>query len=117
MALLTVQQPTAAGLAASYAAATGGGDTVANNGKMYLHIKNGSGGSITVTVAKTISTPQNVPGYGLVTISDISVAIAAGAEKFIGPIDPNAYNATAGTGLISITYSGVTSLTIAAIQF
>ena len=117
MAALTTQTPTPAGLAASYASCSGGGDTVPNNGKVYLHIKNASGGSITVTVAKTISTPQNIPGYGLVTISDISVAIAAGAEKFIGPIDPNAYNSTSGTGTVAITYSGVTSLTIAAIQF
>ena len=117
MALLTVQNTAETGLLATYASCAGGGDTVANNGKMLLHVKNGSGGAITVTVAKTSSATENIPGYGLVTISDISVAIAAGAEKFIGPIDPNAYNSTSGTGTVAITYSGVTSLTIAAIQF
>jgi len=116
MATLSVQTLSAAGTTVTYASCTGGGDVVANNGKMYLHVKNGSGGALTVTIAKTLSTPQNIPGYGLVTIADIAVSVGAGAEKFIGPIDPAAYNATAGTGLISITYSGVTSLTIAAIQ-
>lgn len=116
MALLTLQTPAETGTTLTYASCTGGGDTFANNGKVYLHIKNASGGSITVTIAKTSSATVNDPVLGILTKADVAVAIGAGAEKMIGPFKPDAFNATAGTGLVSITYSGVTSLTIAAIQ-
>lgn len=116
MALLTLQTPAETGTTLTYASCTGGGDTFANNGKVYLHVKNGSGGSIDVTIVKTASTSINDPIYGILTKASAVVAVGAGAEKMIGPFKPDAFNATAGTGIVSITYSGVTSLTIAAIQ-
>ena len=54
MALLTRQKITEAGLTPAYAAAGAGGDTIDNaDGKTYLHVKNGGGSPMTVTI-----TPQ-----------------------------------------------------------
>jgi hypothetical protein len=103
MALLSYQQPTLAGTAITYAAAAGGGDTIGYTPNGCLRVKNGSGGSITVTIV----TPGNTQ-YGQAD-PDVPVAVAAGTEKAIGPFPAG----MAVDGVISITYSGVTSLTVA----
>jgi hypothetical protein len=114
MAVIAIQTPSESGTTVTYAACTGGGDTAANNGKMLLHVKNGSGAPITVTVTKSSSASVIDPQYGLLTKADSIVSVGAGAEKFIGPFATGAFNSTSGT--IAVTYSGVTTLTIAAIQ-
>lgn len=112
MATLTRQNIVNTGNIPTYAAATGGGDVVDNaDGKTFLHVKNASGGSITVTVtAQTVSLVTAT--HGTLTVPNVSVAIAAGAEKMIGPFQKAAYNTAADQ--LAITYSGVTSLTIGA---
>lgn len=107
MAQLVVQEPSGAGIIPSYAAASAGGDTVVVNDKTFIHVKNGGGGSITVTVPKAV-TVLNQPGFGDIAIADISVAIAAGAEKMIS-LDPGGH---APGGVASVGYSGVTSVTV-----
>lgn len=107
MALLATQSIVRAGLAPSYAAAAGGGDTFAPGTHTFLHVKNGSGGSITVTVV----TPRT-DALGN-AIADNAVAVGAGAEAMIGPL-PYEHYASPSTGVGNITYSGVTSLTIGA---
>lgn len=109
MAQLSVQAVTRAGtgLTPSYAAASGGGDTVKVGPTVFLHVKNGHSSAQTVTVV----TPGTTAG-GL-AISDLAIAVPNGAERMIGPID-NSFRGSG--GLASITYSGVTSLTIAAIR-
>jgi len=89
--------------APSYAAATGGGDTFVPDLDTFVHIKNGSGGSITVTFV----TPAVTQGLA---IQDPAIVIAAGTEAMVGPF-PAALFANS-SGVCSITYSGVTSLTI-----
>ncbi len=112
MATLTVQTISESGKSASYASADGSGDVVANNGKLFLHIKNGSGGSITTTItAQTTSVDSGT--YGTLTKADASIAIGASGEAFIGPFHPLAFNDS--SSQIEITYSAVTSLTIAAL--
>lgn len=49
-------------------------------------------------------------------IADNAIAIAAGAEKMIGPFPSEHYGAAA-DGLGDITYSGVTSLTVGIFAF
>jgi len=112
MAELTVQQITEAGGAATYVSAAGGGDTADNNGNMFLHIKNGSGGEITVTIT-AVTTSVDSGMYGDLTKANAIIAIAGGAQAFIGGFAPAAFND--GNGEVAITYSGVTSLTIAAL--
>lgn len=105
MATLATQSIARAGIVPAYAAAAGGGDRFTPGARTFAHIKNGSGGSITVTVV----TPRT-DAWGN-AIADNAVAIAAGVEKMIGPFPAEAYGATA-DGLGDLTYSGVTSLTI-----
>jgi len=112
MAELTIQQITEAGVDINYSAAAGGGDTADNGGSTFLHIKNGGESSITATItAQTTSVENSI--YGDLTKANASVAIGAGEEAFIGPFKPAAFND--GNGEIAITYSGVTSVTIAAL--
>lgn len=113
MATLTVQEIVEAGLEASYDAATGGGDEFVNNGVEMIHIKNESGGDITVTVTAQV-TSSNKGGFGLLTKSDSVVVVTAAEERFIGPFPITAFNDT--NGKAQITYSGVTSLTLAIIK-
>ena len=112
MAELTLQQITEAGGAVTYASAAGGGDTADNSGNTFLHIKNGSESSITVTITAQTTTVENTI-YGDLTKANASIAIAGTGEAFIGPFKPAAFNDT--DSEIAITYSAVTSLTIAAL--
>lgn len=106
MALLASQSITRAGLAAAYAAAAGGGDTFSPDKDTFLHVKNASGGALTVTIA----TPRT-DAYGN-AIADNAVSIpATTGDRMIGPFPAEAY-ADPTTGLASITYSGATDLTI-----
>jgi hypothetical protein len=112
MAELTIQQITEAGGSVTYSAAGGDGDTADNGGSTFLHIKNGGESSITATItAKTTSVENSI--YGDLTKTNASIAIEPAAEAFIGPFKPAAFND--GNGEITITYSGVTSVTIAAL--
>ena len=107
MALLTVQSADLDGLAASYDSAAGGGDTFVNDGNTQLHVKNGSGAPITVTVTATVACNHG-------SLHDSVTSVGAGAEAFIGEFERERFNNSAGQ--CAITYSGVTSLTIAAIN-
>ncbi len=113
MALLTRQKIVEAGLTPTFSAAAGGGDTVSNtDGKTYLHVKNGGGSGITVTVtAQTVS--REDPHLGTLSKANIAKAIGAGAEAIIGPLKKQAFNNA--SDIVSITYSGVTSVTVAAL--
>lgn len=115
MAALTIQVIDEDGLEASYAAASGGGDSAANGkGDVVLHAKNASGGALTVTVTAQ-STTRSVAGYGDLTKGDASVSVPAAGEAFLGPFPRDAFNDASGD--IAITYpGGVTSLTIAALR-
>lgn len=113
MATLTVESIVEAGLNATDNAAAGGGDAIPNSGAEVLHVKNGGGASITVTVTAQ-QTAQQVPGFGAMTKADAAVAVPAGEERFIGPFPKGAFNDSG--GLAQITYSGVTSVTVAALK-
>lgn len=108
MAQLASQAVTRGGLSPSYANAAAGGDTFTPTRDTVLHAKNGSGASITVTVA-TPGTEIGLP------IADVAVAVPAGEERLIGPF-PHEHFADPADGLAHITYSDVTSLTVAALE-
>jgi hypothetical protein len=106
MATLTAIVPTVAGVSLGSAAAAGGGDKFLNTGNELLYIKNGGGSTITLTLdAQTVS--------GL-TITDPTVSVAAGAEKIVGPFDPRYF--CDANGYLNLSYSAVTSVTVAVIQ-
>lgn len=107
MAELTVQNIVVTGLEATFASAAGGGDTFRNDGKTLLEVVNGSGADITVT----ITTPATAGG---IAIDNPAIVVTAGERRHIGPFEPALFNNS--SGLVAITYSGVTSLTIAALR-
>lgn len=109
MATLATQSVTRAGVVPAYAAAAGGGDKFTPDSCTYLHVKNGSGAPINVTIV----TPNTVFGDA---IADRVVAVGATSEAVIGPFPAQHFANSADSGLAAITYSGVTSLTIGAFR-
>lgn len=107
MSTLSVQKIALTGLAPSYDAAAAGGDEFVNSGRVFIHVKNGGGSSVDVTVDSQTPCSQ---GYD----HDAVVAVGAGAEKMIGPFPKDRFNDT--SGKVQVTYSGVSSVTIAAIE-
>lgn len=111
MAALTTQKPSAAGVAVTYAACNAGGDTFVNTGREFIHVKNASGGALTVT----ISSGSNKCSFGIANAAhDLAVSVGAGSDKMIGPFDKDRFNDTSGN--VNLSYSGVTSLSIAVLS-
>ena len=118
MAALTVQNIAPSGVAPSYSAAAAGGDTIAAGPagaeRCFLHVKNGGGSAITVTINPVSPTSVRTPGVGPLAVPALSVSVpATNGERMIGPfaqayIDPT-------TGNVSLSYSAVTSVTVAAL--
>jgi hypothetical protein len=110
MALLAAQSPTRGGVTLTFSAAAGGGDTVRCGDRVYLIVRNGDASSKTVTV--------DVPGLTAVGAAqpDASVVIAAGAQAIIGPIDAVFAQPGTSPATANITYSAVTSVTVAVIS-
>lgn len=94
------------GLAAAYTAPTANNDQVANNGRRMVHVKNGSGSSLTVTVNIGGAINGHSP-------TGVAVAIAAGADKFLGPF-PASYNQSDGN--VYLDYSAVATITRAVLE-
>lgn len=108
MAALSVQTVVDSGLTPALSAVSSS-DTFQDDGsgRTYVEVANGGGGSINVTVPAQVVN-ANVPGVGNLTISDIVVAVGAGARKLIGPFT-TAYRNSSGN--VTLNYSGITSVT------
>lgn len=108
MAILTTQQVTLAGLAPSYGAAGASGDKFQPGDNVWLHVKNTSGSPVTVTVDS--KTPSNYGGD-----SDIVVSVpATTGERLFGPFSPGRFSGP--DGLVDVSYSGTTNVTVAAVR-
>lgn len=109
MADLTVQDIPAdgTGLVVTYAAAAAGGDAFVNDGRTRLRVKNAGAGSINVTINSQRACNQ---GFD----HDEVAAVAAAEERELGPFDTGRFNDS--TGKVQLTYSGVTSVTVAAVK-
>lgn len=107
MAELTVQPSARVANDLTLSNASGGGDKFANTGVEMLLVQNGSGGSINVTVA----TPQTVDGNA---VADKVIAVADGKTALLGPFSKATYNDT--DGFVNVTYSGTSSVKVAAIK-
>lgn len=106
MATLTNVIPALAGAAFSPVAAAAGGDQFLNDGRTALYVKNG-GSAVTVTI-----TPQGTAD-GL-AIQNIAVSVPAGQERLIGLFPTRFFNN--GSGFVLVTYSAVTSVTVATVD-
>ena len=106
MATLTVQDITTSGLEPDFSAADVAGDKFAWDRYRFLHVKNGGASPVTVDV---VSQRGAVPGLAP---ANIEVTIPAGEERIIGPFDKDGFRKA--DGMVEVTYSGVTSVTVAA---
>ncbi len=104
MATLAVQTINRTGVVPTYNACAGGGDKFPTTGVEFLHFKNASVGDITVTIA------INATVDGL-AVASRTVLVAAGTEKLVGPFPASVY--ADNSGLVDLTYSGVTTFSVA----
>jgi len=94
------------GLAANYTAVSANNDQVANNGRRLVHVKNGGGSSLTVT----LNIGGAINGH---SPTGVAITITAGADKFIGPFPAN-YNQSDGN--VYLDYSATASVTRAVLE-
>ena len=107
MATLTTQEVDLDGVEVTFASAAGGGDSFTPSSRTFLWLKNASGGDITVTV----DTPGTVIGLA---VANSVTTVQAGEDRLIGPFPYEHFAQT--DGLADITYSGVTTLTVAVLK-
>ncbi|HEV8360900.1 MAG TPA: hypothetical protein VGR28_10640 [Candidatus Thermoplasmatota archaeon] len=105
MAALTVQIIAQAGLGPTYAACAAGGDTFANDGRTFLHVKNTNAATRQVTVDADKLCSQGSDHNAVVTVP------ATTGDRMIGPFPLDQF-----PSVCAITYDAVTNLTIAAVQ-
>lgn len=108
MATLSTQVVSLTGLAPTYGAASAGGDKVIPDDRTFLHVKNGSASSVTVTVTATSA------DHGLAT-SNLTVSVPASGERMIGPLYASTF-AGASDGLVAVGYSATATVTVAALR-
>jgi hypothetical protein len=112
MAVLTVQQVARTGLSPALAAAGAAGDSFPNTGREFLAVKNAHASAArTVTVASQLpagAIPQGAAAAPLV------VSVPALQERWIGPLDPAAFNDSNGRAVA--TYSTEADLTVGAFR-
>lgn len=107
MAVLTIVQAAgSAGVAFVPVSAAGGGDKFANDGSVLLYVLNGDASPINVTL--------DAQTYKGEPIADRVVAVAAGAARWIGPLERDVFNDTDGN--VNVAYSAVTSVTVAVLK-
>lgn len=101
--LPTVASNSPIGIVITLTANSANNDAIPNNGRRTLHVKNGSGGSINVTIkAPAAATVGGIP------LSDKVVAVANSAEAEFGPWGAE-WNQPDGS--VYIDYSSTTTVT------
>lgn len=106
MANLATQSIALPSLLPQFTAAAAGGDTCDPGDTSFLVVKNGSGASINVTLdAKPDTSPWGA------TIPNHIVAVAAGVERWIGPLNGSFFRNPV-SGKVDITYSAAASVTV-----
>lgn len=104
--LQTLQSAVPTGLTPTYAAAVASMAVPNTNGNAIVHIKNGSGASITATI-------RGQGFMGDIVVPDRVVTIPAGQERMIGRLNPAMYNQ--GDGTVQIDLSATATITVAVV--
>lgn len=104
---LTVQAVVDSGLEETTEAANVDGNSILGDGDTIIHVINGSGADVDVTIA----TGGTFHGQA---VADEVVTVTAGEERFIGRFKPALYNDPS-TGLVNIDYEAVTTVTVSAL--
>lgn len=118
MAALSLQTITPSGIAPTYAAAGGSGDTCAvpsNSEDVFVHAKNTNAATATITINPVSPTAVKVAGVGNLAPAAITKVVpATTGDVMIGPI-PAAYIDALGN--LNLAYSGTTTnLTVAVLR-
>jgi hypothetical protein len=108
MATLSTQVVSLAGLAPTYGAAAAG-TKVACGERVFLHVKNTAGSSLTVTLSSTAKIRGQATADVVVTVP------ATTGDMMIGPITADLF-AGVTDGLAAVAYSSTTSVTVAALR-
>lgn len=99
----------------AYVSAAVGGDTfpATSDGVYLIHVKNGGGSSITVTIDDP-TTPLPPGAAASTSFADVPVSVPNAGERMI--VISNAARFMNTSGSISLAYSGVTSVTLQVIK-
>ena len=115
MATLTVVDASAEdGAAVSLVAADVAGDEFTWGDDTHLLVENNDASSMTVTLTAQ-STSADVKNFGTMTRGNIVATVAAGETRLI-PAPPAAFKDSQSPRRVQVTYSSVTSVTVAAVQ-
>lgn len=79
------------------------GNQFVNDGRINIHVKNGGGGSLTVTMKRN----YNVDGAA---VPDLTATVPAGQERKIGPFPTDLFNQADGN--VYLDWSTGTSVTV-----
>lgn len=107
MADIAAQKVSLSGLTPSFTAASVGGDTFLNDGKVLAHVQNGSAASITVTA---VARKKCSHGF----LHDEMPVVPAGATRIIGPFPPERFNDQ--NGKVTLNYSAAASVQVAVVD-
>jgi hypothetical protein len=111
MANLNVQPIALEGLDPVYSAADSNGDSFRPGGRVFIHVINSSGSSVTVTVDDALTVaPRGARAFD----PDVDVVVEPSGERFIGPVAPERFRGE--NGDVEVSYSDVTGLEVAALR-
>jgi hypothetical protein len=104
---INVTDASKSGTVLSYVAAdAANGMEFSNSGEEVLHVKNSDTAGKTVTLK---SVPCSHGRYG-----DLSITVAAGEERVIGPFDTHLFNQQ--NGKVNVDFSAATSVTVCVVK-
>lgn len=99
-----------------FADAAEAGDSFANDGKVFLYVKNGHAGAIKVTVDSVKECDQGHDHDLEITVPQFDDTLGSEdtGERMIGPFQPSRFNDE--DNLVQVTYDEHTSVEVAAIR-
>jgi hypothetical protein len=106
-ATISVQNIVRAGLVVTHTPMTVDGVQFANGGATFISVKNTAGASATVTI-------QTAATYSDLALADLTVTVAAGTTKLIGPFPRGDFNDS--SGMVLVDTNTATTTEIAAVQ-
>lgn len=114
---LTVQELSETAYTQSLTAAdTANGNKVSNpNGDVFMILSNAGGVSADVVFDAAASSVE-VPGYGPLAKSDLTVSLGATTTKLVGPFAKRAWNDSSGFVQLTFTGAGSNSVTVKALR-
>lgn len=116
MAALTVTTSTFAGVNNPSVAADVAGDTFVNDGRTMVHFTNTNASARTVTIP---ANDTSRPGFGTIATPDTVINVPGNATNggvcTAGPFPTERFNDPT-TGLVSMSYSAVTGLSVSVVK-